>query len=86
MADLRVVVRAMRAVRPSDRADLCDRILRRADLADRYSRRLGKAHPKWGNGTLLAVTNGLRLADEICLVDGEMLELMALLLSRLSDF
>ena len=34
-----------------------DQLLWRAKVADRYRQRLGKPHPTWGNGSLLAATS-----------------------------
>ncbi|MAM25539.1 MAG: hypothetical protein CML55_09215 [Rhodobacteraceae bacterium] len=51
-SDLIAAARALGGSPPGDRLHLCHRMLREADWADRYARRLGKVHPRWGNGTL----------------------------------
>ncbi|MEO5615888.1 MAG: hypothetical protein ABIR04_13330 [Cypionkella sp.] len=38
----------------SDPAVLINRLLDQADAAHRYSKRFGRAHPQWGNGSLMA--------------------------------
>lgn len=48
----------------ADRAALCRLMIREADLADRFTRRLGKAHPWWGTGTLKDTATLRPLADE----------------------
>lgn len=38
----------------SDPAALISRLLDQADAAHRYAKRFGRAHPAWGNGSLMA--------------------------------
>ncbi|WP_426033492.1 hypothetical protein [Cypionkella sp. TWP1-2-1b2] len=38
----------------SDPAALITRLLDQADAAHRYAKRFGRAHPTWGNGSLMA--------------------------------
>lgn len=52
LGDLLALVRVLKSVPAGDRLTLCRCIIRTAELADRYCRRLGHAHPDWGNGTL----------------------------------
>lgn len=52
LGDLLALVRVVKSVPAGDRLTLCRCIIRTAELADRYCRRLGRAHPDWGNGTL----------------------------------
>lgn len=56
----RVLVRA----RPEDRRRLCDRLIGEAEAADRHMRRTGRAHPLWGNGSLMAAARKRVLAPE----------------------
>lgn len=53
-SDRRAVLRVACAAPPENRRQICQRIFWAADLADRYTRRLGRPHPIWGNGTVLA--------------------------------
>lgn len=41
---------------------LADRLLTEADAAHRYAKRFGRAHPVWGNGSLMARANLLGAA------------------------
>ena len=50
--DLTDAARAVLAHPAPARAALCARLLDEADWADRYTRRIGKAHPYWGDGSL----------------------------------
>lgn len=38
----------------TDPAALITRLLDQADAAHRYAKRFGRAHPTWGNGSLMA--------------------------------
>lgn len=53
--DMTVAARVLLALPPSTRAAALLQMLDQAHAADRYRRRLGRAHPDWGNGTLAAV-------------------------------
>lgn len=59
-SDLVAVVATLASVPPAERDRLCGLLLCDADWADRYTRRLGKAHPKWGNGTLRAAARAYK--------------------------
>lgn len=37
-----------------DQHGLCQRLIAQADAAHRYAKRFGRAHPKWGNGSLMS--------------------------------
>ncbi|NNE53829.1 MAG: hypothetical protein HKN30_15670 [Sulfitobacter sp.] len=65
ISDLRAVMRVLVAAIPEDRARLCRRIVREAELADRYTRRLGRVHPQWGNGTLMAAAARFPMGPEL---------------------
>ncbi len=39
---------------PNQRPDVARKLIVQADAAHRYSKRLAKAHPAWGNGSLMA--------------------------------
>ncbi|MGJ8546792.1 MAG: DUF7742 family protein [Sulfitobacter sp.] len=52
--DLSLAARALCAAPPPQRAALAKTLCAQADLADRYRKRLGKIHPKWGDGSLAA--------------------------------
>ncbi len=54
MADIQAAARALLPVPRSARAAQAEQLMRNAQAADRYRARHGKAHPHWGNGTLMA--------------------------------
>ncbi|KMK67700.1 hypothetical protein [Puniceibacterium sp. IMCC21224] len=58
-------------------------MLDEADAADRYLRRLGRAHPRWGNGTLMARASRLPLAPEPGFQNADYVECLILMLEAL---
>ena len=62
--DVSCAARALFAVPPEARAALCQRMLREAEAADRFRLRHGRLHPRWGNGSLMAVARRYPMADE----------------------
>ena len=52
--DLDCAVAVVMAQPPEARADVAARLLAQADLADRYRKRLGRAHPHYGTGSLMS--------------------------------
>ncbi|PKP75670.1 MAG: hypothetical protein CVT84_01800 [Alphaproteobacteria bacterium HGW-Alphaproteobacteria-6] len=52
--DVVAAARAIAAVPAGRRAENLRRLLDKADAADRFRKRHGRAHPLWGNGTLMA--------------------------------
>jgi len=62
--DVSCAARALFAVPEAMRGLLCRRMIREADCADAHMRRTGRAHPLWGNGSLMSAARKRRLADE----------------------
>ncbi len=56
--DVSAAARALLTVPASARGSLAKRLVILAEAADQYRRKLGKAHPFWGNGTLMAAALG----------------------------
>ncbi|MEJ6398048.1 DUF7742 family protein [Yoonia sp. 208BN28-4] len=52
IADIDVAVRYLLSVPQADWSATAHQIVKRADLADRFRKRLARAHPEWGTGTL----------------------------------
>ena len=52
--DLWAAARALRSLPAARRASACRRLLEEADAAHRYHRRFGRAHPRWGTGSIMA--------------------------------
>jgi serine O-acetyltransferase len=57
--DLTALARHLLTLAAPDRPKACARLMAQADAADRYRKRMGRAHPLWGNGTLMARALGL---------------------------
>lgn len=62
--DVVTAARALMCAPLGRRWELAVQMLDEADAADRYLRRLGRAHPHWGNGTLMGRALSLPLAPE----------------------
>ncbi|WP_136442345.1 hypothetical protein [Pacificoceanicola onchidii] len=56
--DVRAAARALLSVPACAREGLARRLVAQAEAADRYRKRMGRAHPFWGNGTLMAAALG----------------------------
>jgi len=65
MAAARVLLR----VPDGKRQAVMQQMLERASIADLYYKRLGRGHPEWGNGSLMAVAFGRDMAPEPFLDD-----------------
>lgn len=79
--------RLLLSVDKGARRDLLCTIIRRAHWADKYRKRIGRAHPVWGNGSLgdaarLALPQAL--PPERCLNDRDFAGCMALVLETLA--
>lgn len=84
--DVSCAARALYAVEPGRRAALCRRMLGAAEVADRYRTRHGRLHPRWGNGSLMAVARRHPMADEPGFDDPEYCRCFALVLEALAGF
>lgn len=62
--DVSTAARALLAVAPGQRADLCRCLIGEAEAADGHMRRTGRLHPLWGNGSLMSAARRRFLADE----------------------
>ncbi|MBL4811324.1 MAG: hypothetical protein JKX69_02950 [Rhodobacteraceae bacterium] len=56
--DLDAAVRLALPLRADQRAGALRLLLQQADTADRYRKRLGRAHPAYGDGSLMAAAQG----------------------------
>ncbi|GAA6207812.1 hypothetical protein NBRC116601_11050 [Cognatishimia sp. WU-CL00825] len=48
------MARALMAVRTENPARLCQKWCAEAEAADKYRKKFQRAHPRWGNGSLMA--------------------------------
>jgi len=62
--DAVAAARVLSALQPAAREGAIARMLSRAEAADAYRRRFARAHPRWGNGSLMAVALSERPAGE----------------------
>lgn len=62
--DVSNAARALLNVPRGARATLCARLIAEAEMADRFVRRTGRAHPFWGNGSLMSAARQRPLSDE----------------------
>ncbi|MCR8546575.1 hypothetical protein M4578_01945 [Salipiger sp. P9] len=81
--DLICAACALLAVPRGQRWRFARDLVARADAADRYRRHLGRAHPDWGNGTLMAAALAHVLAPERRLDDPDYAECLILVLEAL---
>lgn len=69
MGDVVAAARALMAVPPAARARLMAAMLAEAEAAEAYRRACGRAHPDWGNGSLMAVAMARARVAEPALSD-----------------
>jgi len=81
--DVSAAARALLAAPSDTRAALVLRILREAGAADRFRCATGRAHPLWGNGSLMSAAMAYPRAREPYLDDPEYAACMAMLFEAL---
>jgi hypothetical protein len=54
IGDLIEAAAVVAALDSADKSACCQRLISQADAAHRYAKRYGRAHPTWGNGSLMA--------------------------------
>lgn len=64
---------------------LARRLLTEADAAHRYAKRFGRAHPDWGNGSLMARANLLGTPKPIVVNSAGFMAAMSLVSSLIAD-
>ena len=69
ISDLTAAARALLFVQAEGRERLAAQFFQDADVGDRFTRRLGRAHPAFGDGTLSAAARKRPLAIEPTLDD-----------------
>lgn len=81
--DVSATARALLAVPPEARGALAARLLREAGAADRFRLATGRAHPLWGNGSLMSAAMRYPRAREPYLDDPDYAACMAMLFEAL---
>ncbi len=84
--DLIAAARALAAAPPGARGALIARMLVEADLADRYRKRLGRVHPRLGDGSLMAAAMRRPCRAEAFLQDDDYRACMALVLAGIDTW
>ena len=82
--DLTALARHLLILPPPRRPAACARLMAQADAADRYRKRFGRAHPAWGNGTLMARALATAPPPEPRLQDPDYAACLALVLTQLA--
>lgn len=87
VGDVWAAARALRALPGPARARACRLLLQEADAAHRYHRRFGRAHPRWGTGSLMARAGQAGpLPPAPPLSDPDWCDCLAVVLSELAAF
>ncbi|WP_437436814.1 DUF7742 family protein [Ruegeria arenilitoris] len=84
--DVSAAARALLAAPPSERESICLQMFNEAQLAHEYTSDMGRLHPKYGNGSLMAVAYIRRLADEPSFNDLQYCECFEIVLRNLIRF
>ncbi len=83
--DVSAAARALLPVPPHARAAQARRLIDEASAADTHSRRTGRAHGRWGNGTLMAAAHGHPMGREVRFDDPDYLDCQLAILTALRD-
>ncbi|MFC2967851.1 DUF7742 family protein [Acidimangrovimonas pyrenivorans] len=81
--DLVAAALVLRALPEAERDGALRRLLEEADLADRYRKRLGRPHPDYGNGSLMAAALRHRPGGEPFLSDPAYLDALGRVIAAL---
>ncbi|MBI1217485.1 MAG: hypothetical protein GC186_02965 [Rhodobacteraceae bacterium] len=84
MGDVIAAARVLLADDPPHRPVLLGRMIHQAEQADHYRKRLGRNHPDWGNGSLMAAAGVWPQAPEPFLSDPDYLDCLDMVLVRLA--
>lgn len=85
--DVIAAARAIHDLPPEAQRRMVQRFLDRAHAADLFRKRFGRAHPFWGNGSLMAAATGEgRARPEPFLSDTPYLETLALVIETVLDW
>ncbi|SNT38816.1 hypothetical protein SAMN04488078_11292 [Antarctobacter heliothermus] len=84
--DVSAVARMLLTVPPHARPERADQLIDEARAADAHCRRTGRAHPRWGDGTLMAAAHGHPMGQEVCFDDPDYLDCQLAILHALRAF
>lgn len=81
--DVSAAARVLMRVPQAHREERCAGMIERAQVADRFVKRLGRIHPVWGNGTLLAVARRHPIGPEPSFDDAAFCDCFEMVLKQL---
>ncbi len=81
--DVVAAARVLLRVPEAGRRALMRQLLEQASVADRFRKRLGRGHPVWGNGSLMAVAMGRPMMREPFLDDPDYCRCLVVVLKTL---
>ena len=84
--DLDCAVAVVMAQPPHVRAEVAARLLAQADLADRYRKRLGRAHPLYGTGSLMSAALGWPEGPRVRVYDASYCAALIVVLMAVQDW
>lgn len=84
--DISSAARALLLVPHRCRPAFCTILLMQAESADLYVRKIGRLHPAYGNGSLMAAARRLKLPDEPLFDDPEYCDCTAITLTQVAKF
>lgn len=80
LPDLNMAARVLLTMPEGERPKAMRRLIRQAEAADWYRKRLGRAHPLWGNGSIEAVARSQKMVPPQQFSNTDYLACMALAL------
>lgn len=83
LTDLRAAAAVLAAAPEADWPGLAQRLVSEADAADRYRKRFGRAHCRFGTGSLMAAANRYRHMPEPADMTVQLMRAMIVVLSAL---
>lgn len=83
--DVSAAARALLPVPPDARPALARRLIEAASAADAHCRQTGRAHARWGNGTLMAAAFGWPQGREVCFEDSDFLHCQITVMAALRE-
>lgn len=84
--DVSAAARALLPVPRQARPDRARRLIDEACVADAHCRQTGRAHARWGNGTLMAAAYGHPMGHEISFDDPDYLDCQVRVLEALRAY
>ena len=84
--DLDSAVAVIMCQPPEDRMRVAARLLSEADIADRYRKRVGRAHPQFGSGSLMSAAMGWSAGANSRVYDASYCAALIVVLTAVQDW